>query len=113
MVAYVTLAPVVAAIAERLPRRAFLVALDLIRAGVIAAVAIVLGLIVYGGCTAIVPLVNALFAPKAPRAAARAPYNGVPPAYGRVPAAALTPAPLPWWISLSIQWLTRAGALVQ
>lgn len=36
MVAYVTLAPVVAAIAERLPRRAFLVALDLIRAGVIA-----------------------------------------------------------------------------
>ena len=46
--------------------------------------------------TAIVPLVNALFAPKAPRAAAPAPYNGVPPAYGRVPAAALTPAPLPW-----------------
>ena len=36
MVAYVTLAPVVAAIAERLPRRAFLMALDLIRAGVIA-----------------------------------------------------------------------------
>lgn len=36
MVAYVTLAPVAAAIAERLPRRAFLVALDLIRAGVIA-----------------------------------------------------------------------------
>lgn len=36
MVAYVTLAPVVAAVAERLPRRAFLVALDLIRAGVIA-----------------------------------------------------------------------------
>jgi MFS family permease len=35
-VAYVTLAPVAAAIAERLPRRAFLVALDLIRAGVIA-----------------------------------------------------------------------------
>lgn len=35
MVAYVTLAPVAAAIAERLPRRAFLVALDLIRAGVI------------------------------------------------------------------------------
>ncbi len=36
MVAYVTLAPVAAAIAERLPRRGFLVALDLIRAGVIA-----------------------------------------------------------------------------
>ena len=36
MVAYVTLAPVSAAIAERLPRRAFLVALDLIRASVIA-----------------------------------------------------------------------------
>lgn len=36
MVAYVTLATVAAAIAERLPRRAFLVALDLIRAGVIA-----------------------------------------------------------------------------
>lgn len=36
MVAYVTLAPVAAAIAERLPRRAFLVALDLIRTGVIA-----------------------------------------------------------------------------
>ena len=36
MVAYVALAPVAAAIAERLPRRAFLVALDLIRAGVIA-----------------------------------------------------------------------------
>lgn len=36
MVAYVTLAPVAAAIAERLPRRAFLVALDLIRASVIA-----------------------------------------------------------------------------
>lgn len=36
MVAYVTLAPVAAALAERLPRRAFLVALDLIRAGVIA-----------------------------------------------------------------------------
>lgn len=36
MMAYVTLAPVAAAIAERLPRRAFLVALDLIRAGVIA-----------------------------------------------------------------------------
>jgi MFS family permease len=36
MVAYVTLAPVTAAIAERLPRRAFLVALDLIRAAVIA-----------------------------------------------------------------------------
>jgi MFS family permease len=35
MVAYVTLAPVAAAVAERLPRRAFLVALDLIRAGVI------------------------------------------------------------------------------
>ena len=36
MVAYVVLAPLAAAIAERLPRRAFLVALDLIRAGVIA-----------------------------------------------------------------------------
>lgn len=36
MIAYVTLAPVAAAVAERLPRRAFLVALDLIRAGVIA-----------------------------------------------------------------------------
>lgn len=36
MVAYVTLAPMAAAIAERLPRRAFLVALDLMRAGVIA-----------------------------------------------------------------------------
>jgi MFS family permease len=36
MVAYVTLAPVAAAIAERMPRRAFLVALDLIRACVIA-----------------------------------------------------------------------------
>ncbi len=36
MVAYVTLAPLAAAIAERLPRRAFLVGLDLIRAGVIA-----------------------------------------------------------------------------
>lgn len=36
MIAYVTLAPVAAAIAERLPRRAFLVALDLVRAGVIA-----------------------------------------------------------------------------
>lgn len=36
MLAYVTLAPVAAAIAERLPRRAFLVALDLIRACVIA-----------------------------------------------------------------------------
>jgi len=36
MVAYVTLAPVAAAIAERLPRRAFLVGLDLVRAGVIA-----------------------------------------------------------------------------
>lgn len=36
MVAYVTLAPVAAAIAERLPRKAFLVGLDLIRAGVIA-----------------------------------------------------------------------------
>lgn len=46
--------------------------------------------------TAIVPLVNALFAPKAPRAAAPAPYNGVPPSYGRVPAPALTPAPLHW-----------------
>lgn len=36
MVAYVTLAPIAAAVAERLPRRAFLVALDLIRAGLIA-----------------------------------------------------------------------------
>lgn len=36
MVAYVTLAPLAAAVAERLPRRALLVALDLIRAGVIA-----------------------------------------------------------------------------
>lgn len=36
MVAYVTLAPIAAALAERLPRRAFLVALDLIRAAVIA-----------------------------------------------------------------------------
>lgn len=36
MVAYVTLAPIVAAVAERLPRRAFLVGLDLIRAVVIA-----------------------------------------------------------------------------
>jgi MFS family permease len=36
MVAYVTLAPVAAAIGKRLPRRAFLVTLDLIRAGVIA-----------------------------------------------------------------------------
>jgi len=36
MVAFVTLAPIAAAVAERLPRRAFLVALDLIRAGVIA-----------------------------------------------------------------------------
>jgi MFS family permease len=36
MVAYVTLAPVAAALAERLPRRAFLVALDLVRACVIA-----------------------------------------------------------------------------
>ncbi|OJY28852.1 MAG: MFS transporter [Rhodobacterales bacterium 65-51] len=36
MVAYVSLAPIAAAVAERLPRRAFLVALDLIRAGVIA-----------------------------------------------------------------------------
>jgi len=35
MVAYVTLAPVAAALAERLPRRAFLVTLDLIRAGVV------------------------------------------------------------------------------
>ena len=36
MVAYVTLAPLAAALAERLPRRTFLVGLDLIRAGVIA-----------------------------------------------------------------------------
>lgn len=35
MVAYVTLAPVVAALAGRLPRRAFLVALDLVRAAVV------------------------------------------------------------------------------
>ncbi len=35
MIAYVTLAPVAAAVAERLPRRAFLVTLDLIRAGVV------------------------------------------------------------------------------
>ena len=35
MIAYVTLAPVAAAFAERLPRRAFLVTLDLIRAGVV------------------------------------------------------------------------------
>ncbi|MDP3193825.1 MFS transporter [Tabrizicola sp.] len=35
MIAYVTLAPVAAALAERLPRRAFLVALDLARAGVV------------------------------------------------------------------------------
>jgi MFS family permease len=35
MVAYVTLAPLAAALAARLPRRAFLVALDLIRAGVV------------------------------------------------------------------------------
>lgn len=36
MVAYVSLAPIAAAVAERLPRRAFLVGLDLIRAAVIA-----------------------------------------------------------------------------
>lgn len=36
MVAYVALAPIAAALAERLPRRAFLVSLDLIRACVIA-----------------------------------------------------------------------------
>lgn len=35
MIAFVTLAPVAAAVAERLPRRAFLVALDLVRAGVV------------------------------------------------------------------------------
>lgn len=35
MIAYVTLAPIAAALAERLPRRAFLVTLDLIRAGVV------------------------------------------------------------------------------
>ena len=35
MIAYVTLAPVAAAVAERLPRRAFLVVLDLVRAGVV------------------------------------------------------------------------------
>ena len=37
MVAYVTLAPIAAAVAERLPRRAFLVALDLVRAVVVLA----------------------------------------------------------------------------
>lgn len=37
MVAYVTLAPIAVALAERLPRRGFLVALDLVRAGVVAA----------------------------------------------------------------------------
>ncbi|HEY6918230.1 MAG TPA: MFS transporter, partial [Tabrizicola sp.] len=37
MVAYVTLAPLAAALAARLPRRAFLVALDLIRAVVVLA----------------------------------------------------------------------------
>ena len=37
MVAYVTLAPLAAALAARLPRRAFLVALDLIRAAVVCA----------------------------------------------------------------------------
>lgn len=37
MVAYVTLAPLAAALAQRLPRRAFLVALDLIRAVVVLA----------------------------------------------------------------------------
>jgi MFS family permease len=37
MVAYVTLAPLAAALASRLPRRAFLVALDLIRAAVVCA----------------------------------------------------------------------------
>lgn len=37
MVAYVTLAPLAAALAARLPRRAFLVALDLIRASVVCA----------------------------------------------------------------------------
>jgi MFS family permease len=37
MVAYVTLAPLAAALAQRLPRRAFLVALDLIRAAVVLA----------------------------------------------------------------------------
>lgn len=36
MIAYVTLAPIAAAIAERLPCKAFLIVLDLIRAGVIA-----------------------------------------------------------------------------
>ena len=35
MIAYVTVAPVAAALAERLPRRAFLVALDLIRAAIV------------------------------------------------------------------------------
>src|SRR5918998_5232872 len=34
MVAYVTVAPVVGGFADRLPRRAFLVAMDLVRAGV-------------------------------------------------------------------------------
>ncbi|MBC7737388.1 MAG: MFS transporter, partial [Candidatus Saccharibacteria bacterium] len=37
MIAYVTLAPIAAAVAERLPRKAFLVVLDLIRAGVVLA----------------------------------------------------------------------------
>ncbi len=37
MVAYVTLAPIAAALAERLPRRTFLVTLDLIRAAVVLA----------------------------------------------------------------------------
>ncbi|MGQ0563863.1 MAG: MFS transporter [Gemmobacter sp.] len=37
MVAYVALAPIAAAVAERLPRRAFLVALDLVRAVVVLA----------------------------------------------------------------------------
>jgi MFS family permease len=37
MVAYVTLAPLASALAQRLPRRAFLVALDLIRAAVVCA----------------------------------------------------------------------------
>jgi MFS family permease len=43
MVAYVVLAPIAAAFAERLPRRGMLVALDLIRAGVALALPFVTG----------------------------------------------------------------------
>ena len=35
MIAYVSIAPIVGAVAHRLPRRAFLVALDLVRAGIV------------------------------------------------------------------------------